>query len=296
MLQRQLDEGLINTFVGNEVSRGLSDLKVQLALIQSACTMSLEGITRATASQIAARTFQSYKVEVTASFTGQTLSNLNISSVTTHGKNKFVLDAGQLEEIRKDIASKCEAAMTKLQTTVEKFQELPNRIEGLQAQWKQACALRSREQELIRFINDDRQNPPRLGELEAEYKKIEQRSARIKRIEKEINKLETKEKKLSSLKERKEAIEARIAEHEKKSQALLEKEREITLNEQETAKKEAALAVSIEKLQKRLGWVDMATLNENIETAKRELEQLSQQLGEKRSLLDIFRRNKGGKE
>jgi hypothetical protein len=49
MLQRKPDESLINVFAGNNTSRGLSDLKVQLALVQSACTLALEGTIRATA-------------------------------------------------------------------------------------------------------------------------------------------------------------------------------------------------------------------------------------------------------
>ena len=101
MLQHKTDDRQLNVIVGNSACRGLSDLKVQLALIQSACALALEGTTRATASQIAARASQSYQIEVTASFTGLAFSNFGIDSVITHGKSRFVLNADKLEASEK---------------------------------------------------------------------------------------------------------------------------------------------------------------------------------------------------
>jgi DNA repair exonuclease SbcCD ATPase subunit len=295
MIQRKPDDRLMETFVGNHTSEALSEQKVQLALLQSASLLALEGTTRATASQIAAKASQEYGIEVTASFTGQTLSYLNIGSVTTHGKNKFVLDADQLEKIRKGITDNCEKSLAKLQTSIEIFQDLPQRIEKLQAEWKETLKQRAKEQELIRLINADRQNPPRLDYLQAEYQKIQKRNEYINAVKQEAKSLEQKEKKLPSLEERKKAIEIRIAEHEQKVRALIEKERQIVAKEEESARKETSLAGRLEKLQKRLGWLDLASLNEAIENSRKELDSLSKQLGEKRSLLDkILQRNKGG--
>lgn len=42
----------------------------------------------------------------------------------------------------------------------------------------------------------------------------------------------------------------------------------------------------IEKIAGKIGWVDLATLTQKVEEAKKELEQVLKQLGEKRSLLD----------
>ena len=47
MIQRKPDDRLIETFVGNHTSEALSEQKVQLALVQSASLLSLEGTTRA---------------------------------------------------------------------------------------------------------------------------------------------------------------------------------------------------------------------------------------------------------
>jgi myosin heavy subunit len=301
MLQRKPDESFINLFVGNNASNGLSELKVQLALIQAACTLAIEGISRATASEISNKAIQDYQVEATPSFTGMTFSAIGIRTVTTHGKSKFVLEENELEKIRSEIAGKCEETQVKLKEAIKKFQDLPKRIDSLQAEWNKIRASRTREQELARVINADRQNPPRTDYLEAEYKKVQQRDERIALIKKEIESLEQKEKKLTSLEEKKKTIEVRIANHEKKAQEMAQKERDIALREQEQTKKEqeteqrlSILMKRIEKIVGKIGWVDLVTLNQKIEEARKELDQVLKQLGEKRSLLDKLLHRKEG--
>lgn len=293
MQLRPVDDGFINVLVGNSASRDLSELEVQLVLVQSACTLALEGTTRASASQIAARTIQSYKVEATASFTGQIFSNLGIDSVTTHGKNKFVLDANHLEKMRDDIASRCQKASERLETAIEKFRDLPQKIEELRKTWKETLAIRAKEQELIKLINEDRRNPSRIDYLENEYKNIRVRNERIAEIQKEAKALALKEKKLPALEERTKALETTMAEHEKHVRELAERERQLAGKEQEAVKKEEVLAGRLQKLQQRLGWLELASLTEETDTARKELDSLSRQLGEKRSLLDrMLGRNK----
>ena len=92
MQQHGPDKRLINAFRGSSASRGLSDLKVQLALVQAACTMALEGTARATASQVAVRANTTYGTEAAASFAGQVFATLNINTVITRGKSRLVLD------------------------------------------------------------------------------------------------------------------------------------------------------------------------------------------------------------
>jgi hypothetical protein len=50
MLPHKPDNGFIDAFVGDSNSHDLSEFKLRLVLIQSACTLALEGNTRATAS------------------------------------------------------------------------------------------------------------------------------------------------------------------------------------------------------------------------------------------------------
>ena len=294
MLQRKVDENLINMFSGSNSSQGLSELKVQLALIQTACTLAIEGIIRATALEVTTRAIQEYHIEATPSFTGMAFSALGIKTVTTHGKNKFVLEEGELEKLRAEIAQKCEETEDKLKETIKRFKDLPAKIDSLQNEWTKIRALRAKEQELIRVINVDRQNPPKTDYLEAEYKKIQQRNDRIALIKKEIDTLAQKEKNLVSLEEKKKAIEARIADLEKKSQELAKKEQETALKEWETEQKLSVLMKRIEKLAGKIGWVDLATLTQKVEEAKSELDQVLRQLGEKRSLLDKLLHRKEG--
>jgi conjugal transfer/entry exclusion protein len=216
---------------------------------------------------------------------------------TTHGKNNFVLVPEHLEKIREETASRCEQTLEKLEECTDKFRDLPKRIEELQQEWRKTMSLRSREQELVRAINEDRRNPnhPQMDYLEAEYKKIQQRNEFINRVKDEGKALVAKEKKLlPSLQAKNQVIGERIAEQERETAALLQKEREIAGQEQQAANKEAALAERLAKLQKRLVWLKLAELEQNIEEAKKELASLSKQLKEKHSLLDIFRRNKDG--
>ena len=156
----------------------------------------------------------------------------------------------------------------------------------MEREWQKIRSLRAKEQEYIRVINADRQNPSKIDYLEAEYKKIQQRDERIASIKKEISLLEQKEKKLASLEEKKKVIEARIVAYEKKAQELAQKERELTLKEQDTEQKLSILMKRIEKLAGKIGWVDLATLTQKVEEARKELDQVLRQLGEKRSLLD----------
>jgi DNA repair exonuclease SbcCD ATPase subunit len=250
---------------------------------------------------VAAKALQEYKVEAAPYFIGQTFSSLNIGTVTSHGKNKFVLDAKHLEKVRSELEARCKESMGKLKDSIDKFKELPEKIEALQKEWKQAEALRAKEQQIIKAIREDRLNPPRLDYWQAEYKKVQQKNDFINRVTEQVKDLESKEKKLPSLKEKKEALQAKIAEHEKKVQALAEKEKVIISKEQDLVEKmeklerrEETLADRIIRLQKRTGWVELAELEQGIEASRKELDSLARQLGEKRSLLDkMLGRNKG---
>jgi hypothetical protein len=167
MLPRPIDDKFIKVIMGNQANRGLVNLKVQLILIQVAHTLALEGITRATASEITARALKSYQLEVTASFTGQTFGNMGVLSVTSHGKNRFVLDPVQLEQLKKELTQKCEQTMANLQKAIDEFESLHQRIETLQKEWEEILALRAKERELTKLINEDHQKhlPRKEGSL-----------------------------------------------------------------------------------------------------------------------------------
>lgn len=147
---------ILDIFKGNSTSRGLKELKIQLVLIQAACTLALEGITRATAGQIASRAIKDYSIEVSPSLTGLIFTNLNIKKLISHGKSRFVLEYEQLEEIREQTETRCEELINKLETVIKTFYQLPERIDKLQDEWIEIVKRREREQELIKLINEEK--------------------------------------------------------------------------------------------------------------------------------------------
>ncbi len=149
----QQTDDILNILKGNITSRGLKELKIQLVLIQAACVLALEGITRATAGQITARAIKDYGIEVLPSFTGLIFTNLNIKKLTSHGKSRFVLEYDQLKEIREQTETHCNEMIEKLETAIKTFHQLPERITALQNEWAEIVNNFKRERELITLIN-----------------------------------------------------------------------------------------------------------------------------------------------
>jgi myosin heavy subunit len=232
----------INALIASSFVRSLKDLKVSLALVQAACAFALEGTTRATASQVATRAVSEYGIEVTASFTGQVFSALKVSTATSHGKSRFILECNQLEEIRKEIVSQCSDLSDKLEATLQTFDELPERISLLEATWKEVVGMRTRERELINAINEARKIPSRLGYLEAEAEKVRRGAARTAELEKECRALSRKVKRLPSLDDRKKSLKEAIEQHEAKEKKLAEREQDMVSNEESVIPREAIAA------------------------------------------------------
>ncbi|HEY50413.1 MAG TPA: hypothetical protein G4O20_01225 [Dehalococcoidia bacterium] len=287
VLNRQIDERMLNMLKGNSASNGLRELKVQLALVQAACLMSIEETTRATASQITERAIREYGIEVSASFTGQVFAGMGIGTAMTHGKNRFILDRGRLEEMRKAITVRCEELAEKLESSIKYFQDLPERIKALEKEWKDIVKLRIKERELLNYVKEERNKPSQLPYLISEANKLKEQAAKVDKLQKECRNLSRKIRSIPSLEERKKSLEAAIATHEAKVRDISAKERGLVAREEE-------LADRIVKIQKRMGWVELAILEQAIKEARDEIDTLSRQLGEKRSLLDkIFRRKEG---
>ena len=162
----------INSFKAAHGLRGLNELKVTLSLIQAASAFALEGINRATASQVTQRAMKEYEIEATPSFTGQVFASLGISSVISHGKSRLVLEHDQLESIRKKIEAQWQEGAEKLNSALETFNQLPERIKELEARYQEMRKDRQKEQELIVSINEERRKPSRLPELKEEYKRL----------------------------------------------------------------------------------------------------------------------------
>jgi len=277
---REVDTGLLQMIKGSDIRSGLEEMSVQLIILQTACIMCLDGIARATAGDIASRAIRDYNIEVTASITGQVLSRLGITTVTSHGKSRYVLEYDRLENIRKDMSEKCEEQSTKLKEVMKEFRYLPKRIKELEARWQEILNFRRREQALINAINENQAEVLKVKGLEARVASLEQRLEQVKGLEKECKILTRRVNKLPDLEERKKSLETSIRKHGS----------EVSKIEQ----REAELRSWIDRLQKRVAWANLADLERAIDKGRQELEQLSEQLGEKRSLLDRILRRKTG--
>jgi len=152
----QQTNDILNIFKGNSISGGLKESKMQLVLVQAACVLALEGITRATAGQIATRAIKDYGIEVLPSLTGLIFTNLNIQKLTSHGKSRFVLEYEQLKEIREQTEAQCNEMIEKLETVVKTFHQLPERISKLQNEWAEIVRNHEKEQKLMRLINKEK--------------------------------------------------------------------------------------------------------------------------------------------
>ena len=280
MHSKEVDPRAIQAIRGSEALRGLNNLKIQLSLVQAACLLSLEGTTRATATQIVEKAITEYSIEATASYTGQVLSNLGINTATSHGKSRFILDCEQLEPIRNELAVKCQELAARLEAAEETFRTLPDQILTLEARWKNILRLRAQERELRATINEERKTPDQRPALEAELNTLREQALRIQNLKEECRTLSTKVKSLASLEEKKKSLEAAVAQYQ--------------TAEREIAVKEDHLKQRIARLRERNKWATLANLEEAIISARQELDKLSQQLGEKRSLLDRLLHRRGG--
>ncbi|MFC1947960.1 hypothetical protein ACFLXY_08590 [Chloroflexota bacterium] len=271
----------------------LKEMKVTLCLIQTACTFALEGNNRVTASEISNRANIEYDLDTTASFTGQVFSKLGIQSVTVHGKNRFVLDSGQLEKLRQSISSQIEEMATKLESALKEFNYLPKRLNELESQLKDIRQQNQRGRELQLQINEEEKNLPDIIRLENILRIIREKAKQAIELEKEIKALNRKIKKMPSLDEKKKVLKETISKYENSEKNLADREQEYTRNAESIKAKEDELNGRIEKLQSRIGWLELAELQEAIKTAKEELDQILRRLGEKRTLLDkVLMRNR----
>ena len=245
--------------------KGLASVKVALALLETAYAMSLAGITRATAGDISSRSERNLNIAITPSVTGQYFGELGITTVNSHGKKRFVLNATELEPIRAQLITVCHELTDKLETSLREYQGLADTINGLEERLKETYRLKAREKELTRQVRENQLDIKRLPYLEQEANRLREAASTAISMEKECRLLE---KKLSSLP----SLEKRKAE-------LIEALEDYQADFYGIQSSEAGLAREIEKLQKRKGWLELAELNE-------EIKQLSVQLGEKRSLAD----------
>jgi DNA repair exonuclease SbcCD ATPase subunit len=259
---------------------GLKSLKQVLALVQAAQAMALEGINRSTAAEVLQRAINDFGVDATPSVVGQMFSNLNIGKATTHGKTRLVLDSDELKSIKERISKVYENTAKDLEQSLNEFEGQSERVKALEDRWKEILQIRARERELVQLIQQDRQRPSRLPDLEQEMDRIKAEVDKCEALEKQCKELSLQIKKAPFL-------EAKKADLDKALSSYKAEEAKIT-------QQEARLGEALDRLKLRSAWVQFVDLQYSIQKARAELEELSQQLGEKRTLIDkLLGRNKG---
>jgi hypothetical protein len=266
---------------GSAINAGLESVRTQLTVIRAAYLLSIEGISRATAAEICQRTYDEFSLTLTPAFIGTTLIGMGISKTTTHGKSRFVLDADQLKEIVQRIEAHCQGLMDKLAATISRFAELPAQIDSLQAEWQKILKLQARKQELLRLTAQYRQQLANVPHLEDELKSLQQDAQKALDLEKEVKAMAAKIKEAPSLEQKKATLDDAI--------------RKYNADEAQLRARESNLGLSLRDYRERNAWFDFQTLAYNVRIKKQELDEVSRQLGEKRSLLDrLLNRNREG--
>ncbi|MBI4337349.1 MAG: hypothetical protein HY683_05925 [Chloroflexi bacterium] len=259
------------TTAAQPVLMGLSTLRTRLALVHAACLMAMEGTTRAPVLQVVERAAEAYGVIVAASEGGQTFTALGVGTATTHGKVRLVLEPAQLQRIQERLAAQVEAAVAQVEEAVKRFGDLAARVAGLEEHLQQTVCLARRQWEIQEFVQQHRAIRDQAEAWEMEYDRAREEVARVEQLRRACADLDQKARALPDLQERRKALQQALRQHE--------------ADDAELAKQEKALADRVQRLRDRYQWVELARVQQAIEDARRELDDLQRQLGEKRSLL-----------
>jgi DNA repair exonuclease SbcCD ATPase subunit len=255
-----------------QAANGLRNLKEMLGLVEAALIMSLEGISRATVTEILRKATDEYGVTSTTSVSGQIFSQLKIKTTTTHGKPRLVLDTNQLKSIKDRISRQIGEVLKELSNILAEYQDIGNRINELEEQLKETVRLYKRERELTQQLQQVNSQPSRLPYLEQELARKKKEAEQVIQLEQTCKELSERIKTLPSLQEREKKLESDFA----KYQAM----------EKDIVERETRLGTALEQLKMRSAWVTYLDLQYNIQNLKTELKEITDQINERRSLLE----------
>jgi DNA repair exonuclease SbcCD ATPase subunit len=259
----------------------LEELKTALSLVQAACLLAQAGVRRISARELLGKISTDSNIVLTPIQVGVFLHKMGLHKYFLHGRSRFALDPIQLETLRQTLATQCQERMQQLQDSTEKYQELPDQIQALEDDYQKIQSLKSRQQELTHLIAECQPQADKLNELEKRLQSLQQQNQRLNDLEKEIPVLAQKILNLPFISATKANLEKQLRTYQEEENTLKEKE--------------AQLSAAFGNLHERLARVDLATLQYNIHLKKQELEELNQQIDDKRSFLDkLLNRYKEG--
>ncbi|MFC1935656.1 hypothetical protein ACFLX9_02710 [Chloroflexota bacterium] len=262
-----------------EKTSTIAHLSITLSLVQTACAMALEGITRASVTEVVRRAMESHGTRLEASTAGQLFSAMGVRTVTSHGRNRLVLDQEELLPLRDRMAADYEKQAQEVEEYLSTFQPLVERVRALEEKRETIIRMMTREHQLKEMLREREGWLYRYRALEKEAAQLRQIVSAVTQLRGEIRSLKSRARGFSSLERRKAKLEEDVAAHEREEAVL--------------SKKEEALASRLDDLKRRAGWLSLAQMEQVLVEAKQELDDLSRQLGEKRSLVQkLF--GKGG--
>jgi hypothetical protein len=261
----------------------LDESKTALALIQAASLLAQAGVRRISARELLEKIDPDSNISLTPSKVGIFLNKMGLKKYFLHGRRRFALDPSQLETLRQTLAAQCEERKQQLQASMDKYQELPDQIQALENEVKDIPRLESRQQELTQLIAASQPQAAKINELERQWQGLQQQVKRVSDLDKDCQELALKIFKLPFLLARKTSLEKGLQDYQNDEKILTEKE--------------AQLVTALSNLKERNAWVNLATLQYNIQLKTQELEELNKQIDDKRSFLDklLNRHKEGGK-
>ena len=141
--------------LGQEVQTETSDLArlgVTLSLVQAACALALEGVSRASVTEVVQRAHQDTGVEVMPSTAGQIFSTMGIRTVTSHGKNRLVINHDELLPLRETLAAQWEEIAPRAEQYLSKFDEMAERVKKLEGQRQMVLGMIERKKSNREFL------------------------------------------------------------------------------------------------------------------------------------------------
>lgn len=262
----------------------LASVRRALAVVRAACALVEEGASRATATQIAQQAERS-GVFLEAWEVGQIAARCGMRTRASHGKSRFVLDLDQLTDLRGRLAKMVEEVAPLLEQEMATFDGLAAQVEALRERVLQVQAMQADARRYQDFIERTRG----MGRIVENYREqaagLKQQAETADKYGPYIAQLEEKAAALPKLKQRANDLKQRVADAEAQTKDLDQQEKAVARTEAANAQRATSLGRKAEEVTRRAQTLDLAEMEQQTADARKELDGVLKQLGEKKGLL-----------
>lgn len=255
----------------------LVEVRRCFAMLQAALSLAAEGVTRASATEVGRRAFEQ-GTTLQPSEIGQIASACGIASKTSHGRSRLALNVDELSHLRDAVAGHVTSLEPRFEAEIERFEDLDGRLSAMRKRVEEATAMQDELQRLQNFVDSNRNTELFLKRHHEQAEQLERQAAESKRLQAHIRDLEMAIQAIPELTKR----EAELAQQLSAAETLTE---QLSVREATATQEEQHLGQRLGTLQRREALASLASLQETIQEAKRELDQVQHQLGEKKGLL-----------